>query len=134
MMLATTIYFLLDSYTRVYNHLLKMKFKIQSILGRNYFSGPKFDKSIIWGSRIVYPMLKIFWIEWRWAIKKTLILAKVMVRWYMWSRNETQPSDGFIWIPICLCFGCRYLPTKFKIDSQMAGFHFSIKYMNKPYL
>ena len=47
MMLATTIYFQLDSYTRVYNHLLKMKFKIQSILGRNYFSGPKFDKSII---------------------------------------------------------------------------------------
>ena len=60
-----------------------------------------------------------------------------MVPSYMWLRNETQPFGGFIWIFVYVLAAqtsAGQAAPKFKIVSQMAGFHFTITYMNGPYL
>ena len=63
--------------------------------------------------------------------------TKDMVHSYIWSRNETQPFGGFIWIFVYV-FAAQTSADqegpKFKIDSQMAWFHFSITDKNQPYL
>ena len=63
------------------------------------------------------------------------ILTKDMVQSYMWSRNETQV--GLIWIFVYVLAAqtsAGQAGPKFKIVSQLAGFHFSITCKNGPYL
>ena len=51
--------------------------------------------------------------------------TKDMVRSYIWSRNETQPFGGFIWIFVYVLAAqtsAGQAAPKFKIVSQMAGY------------
>ena len=60
-----------------------------------------------------------------------------MVHSYMWWRNDTLPFGRFIWIfvyVLAVQTSAGQAGPKFIIDSQMAGFHFSITYINGPYL
>ena len=60
-----------------------------------------------------------------------------MVPSYMWLKDETQPFGGFILIfvyVLAVQTSAGQAGPKFIIDSQMAGFHFSITYINGPYL